>query len=266
MEAGRAVDYPAIVEFVRQRWKSTGGYGATPWLPATIEDTFEAVAILHDLAGRGLDLPQPPGEDDALAGYLGRVLSAPWPSIGTTFRLWLTCRSLGLAVDVERVRAYAAARLAREPSLATVYYVARTAIEILATRPGELLGAGLPVTLPGRYAVDDMHRFLAVKNMLNERPADVAAVVTWLQRSQNGDGGFGFFPGTTSFIENCHACLAAMTLLAARPVAPVNARAFIFSCQTGVGGFSRNFSAAPFLDATWHAVVSIRLLEKILNP
>ena len=263
METGRGVDYPAIVEFVRQRRKSTGGYGATPRLPATIQDTFEAVSILHDLAERGLDLPEPPGEDDALAGYLGRVLSAPWLAVATTFRLFLICRSLGLAADVERVRSYAVACLAREPSLATVYYVVRIAVEILAIEPGELLAGGQPVILPGRYAVDDMHRFLAVKNMLNERPTDVAAVVDWLQRSQNGDGGFGFFPGTTSFIENCHACLAAMTLLAATPVELVNARAFIISCQTGVGGFSRNFYAAPFLDATWHAVVSLRLLEKM---
>ncbi len=262
---GRDVDYSAILEFVRQRRKPTGGYGDTPRLPATIQDTFEAVAILHDLAGRGLDLPEPPGEDDALAGYLGRLLSAPWLAIATTFRLLLTCRSLGLAVDGERVRSYALACLAGEPSLATLYYVARTAVEILAMEPGELFAAGQPVVLPGRYAVDDMHRFLAVKNMLNERPADVAPIIDWLQRSQNSDGGFGFFPGTTSFIENCHACLAAMGLLAATPVEPVNARAFIISCQTGVGGFSRNFYAAPFLDATWHALASLCLLEKMFR-
>ncbi|OGR00723.1 MAG: hypothetical protein A2511_13995 [Deltaproteobacteria bacterium RIFOXYD12_FULL_50_9] len=263
MASSRSVDYPAIVEFVRKRRQATGGYSATPRLPATVEDTFEAVAILLDISERGFDLPKPPGDDDALACYLGRVLAAPWLAISTTFRMLLSCRSLDLAIDVERVRSHVAACLAREPSLATVYYVARIAVEILAIKPRELLGGRQPVPLPARYAVDDMHRYLAVQNMLNEQPVDSNEIVDWLQRSQNGDGGFGFFPGTTSFIENCHAGLAALTLLAAVPVDLVNARAFIVSCQTGAGGFSRNLRAAPFLESTWHAVASLRLLEKM---
>ena len=91
-----------------------------------------------------------------------------------------------------------------------------------------------------------MHRYLAVQNMLNEQPVDSNEIVDWLQRSQNGDGGFGFFPGTTSFIENCHAGLAALTLLAAVPVDLVNARAFVIACQTGAGGFRVISAPLPF--------------------
>jgi prenyltransferase beta subunit len=85
----------------------------------------------------------------------------------------------------------------------------------------------------------------------------------WLQRSQNGDGGFGFFPGTTSFIENSHAALAALSLIGAKPVDLVNARYFIISSQTGGGGFARSPGAAPFLDASWHGVASLRLLAEM---
>lgn len=73
-------------------------------------------------------------------------------------------------------------------------------------------------------------------------------------------GRFGFFPGTTSFIENCHHALAALTMLGGAPDQPEKARQFVLSCQTAGGGFGRSLRAAPFLDSTWHALPSLRLL------
>ncbi len=254
----RQVDHAALMEFVQKRRKGTGGYGATPRLPATIEDTFQALAITLVL---GEESPAP-RSDPALAGYLTRRLAAPWLGIGTTFRLLITCRICGLAVDVERVRSHLAACLAWDASLAADYYVGRIAREILGADPAAL-GFARPVALPARCAVEDAARYLAVKAEAGQRIEEAEELRGWLQRSQNGDGGFGFFPGTTSFIENCHAALAALSLLGARPLAPANAWAFIVSCQTGGGGFGRSPSAAPFLDASWYGVASLRLLEEM---
>ena len=47
------------------------------------------------------------------------------------------------------------------------------------------------------------------------------------------------------------------------PVDLANARAFIISSQTGGGGFARSPGAAPFLDASWHGVASLHLLEEM---
>lgn len=252
----RQVDHTALMDFVLKRRKATGGYGATPRLPATIQDTFQAVAIGLVL---GQDPPTPKSEP-ALAEYLARMLAVPWLGIGTTFRLLLTCRVCGIAVDAERVRAHLAACLSGDTSLAATYYVSRITREILGEEP-DFRGPGRSLMLPAPCAVGDVARYLFVKKM-DDQPV-AGELAGWLQRTQNGDGGFGFFPGTTSFIENCHAGLAALSLLGARPIDPVNARAFIVSCQTGRGGFGRSPRAAPFLDASWHGVASLRLLEEM---
>jgi len=254
----RQVDHAALMEFVHKRRKATGGYGATPRLPATIQDTFQAVAIGLVL---GQDPPTPQSEP-ALAEYLARMLAVPWLGIDTTFRLLMTCHICGVALDAERVRSHLVACLARDTSLAATYYVSRIAREILGEEP-DFLGPQRPLTLPARYAVEDVARSLFVKIMGKQQIEEAGELAGWLQRTQNGDGGFGFFPGTTSFIENCHAGLAGLSLLGARPIDLGNVRAFIISCQTGRGGFGRSPRAAPFLDASWHGVASLRLLAEM---
>jgi len=254
----RQVDHVALMDFVHKRRKATGGYGATPRLPATIQDTFQAVAITLVL---GQDLPTPQSEP-ALAEYLARMLAVPWLGIDTTFRLLMTCRICGVAMDAERVRSHLAACLSRDASLATTYYVSRIAREILEEEP-DSRGSGRSLLLPASCAVGDVARFLFVKKMDDQPVAGAGELAGWLQRTQNGDGGFGFFPGTTSFIENCHAGLAGLSLLGARRIDSGNVRAFIISCQTGRGGFGRSPRAAPFLDASWHGVASLRLLEEM---
>lgn len=254
----RQVDHAALMEFVLKRRKDTGGYGATPRLPATIQDTFQAVAIGIVL---GHDPPTPQTEP-ALAEYLSRMLDVPWLGIDTTFRLLSTCHACGLAMDGERVRAHLAACLAQDTSLAAIYYVSRIAREILGEEV-DPRSSGRSVMLPAPCAVGDVARYLFVKKMAGQPVAGAEQLVVWLQRTQNGDGGFGFFPGTTSFIENCHAGLAALSLLGAKPIDPEGARAFLVSCQTGRGGFARSPKAAPFLDASWYGIASLRLLAEM---
>ena len=258
----RQLDHAALMDFVLKRRQSTGGYGATPLLPATIEDTFHAMAISLVLG----ENPPTQQSEPALTGYLAKRLAAPWLRINTTFRLLTVCRVCGLTMDTKRVRSHLAATLARDASLDASYYVSKIAREILGTEPKEFLDSKRPVASPARCAVDDAARYLAVKTMNNQQIEETENLTEWLQRSQNGDGGFGFFPGTTSFIENSHAALAALSLLGARPVDLANARSFIISSQTGSGGFARSPGAAPFLDASWHGTASLRLLEEMERP
>lgn len=257
----RQVNHPELMEFVLKRRKATGGYGATPRLPATIQDTFQAVAIRLVLG----EEPPTPQSAPELAEYLARMLAVPWLGIDTTFRLLITCHICGLAMDAERVRSHLVACLSWDASLAATYYVSRIAREILGEGP-DFLDSERAMALPALCAGEDVARYLFVKATRGQRVEEADELVGWLQRSQNGDGGFGFFPGTTSFIENCHAVLAALSLLGAKPSDPANARAFIISCQTGGGGFARSPGAAPFLDASWAGVAGLRLLEGMELP
>lgn len=256
------VDWAGVVAFVAKRRKESGGYGATPRLPATIEDTFEAVAIGRELAilAPAARLPQPPENDRQLHGYLREAERRTWPGLRTTAQLITACRFLGLPVDGERAHAYLSGQPAPANDLATAYYTAMIA---------EALGGGsttpapaTPAGLPARPTVREVRMQLTLGQLAGQPPAPEAGrLLAWLQRCQNGDGGFGFFPGTTSFIENSHHALAALALLEGVPNQPDRARQFVLSCQTGSGGFGRSLRAAPFLDATWHALASLRLLS-----
>ncbi|MBU4033343.1 MAG: hypothetical protein KKG34_00970, partial [Proteobacteria bacterium] len=186
----RQVDQVALMEFVHKRRKTTGGYGATLRLPATIQDTFQGVAIALVLG----ENPPTPESEPALADYLARMLAVPWLGIDTTFRLLLTCRICGLGVDRERIRAHLGACLNRDTSLATIYYVRRIAREILEEDLG-FPGSRRSLFLPARCAVQDVARLLFLKKMDGQPVEGSGELSGWLQRTQNGDGGFGFFPG-----------------------------------------------------------------------
>ncbi|MEW6427145.1 MAG: prenyltransferase/squalene oxidase repeat-containing protein [Thermodesulfobacteriota bacterium] len=254
-----AFDFDRIAAFVEKRRKTSGGYGATPRLPATIQDTFQAVAILDDLAGLGGTPPHRTDLDRNLADFVVHKLALPWLGILTTFQLLSLGHRLGLAADGERIhRRFASAPTAEEP-LTTAWCAVRIAREILDLPPHRLLPEP-SVELPEYPTLTDAARYVFVRAAL-DLPLAVPVLTDWIRRSQNGDGGFGFYPGTTSFIENCHGALAALALLGAEPTDPGGLFRFLLSCQTGAGGFSRNPAAAPFLDATWHAVRCLALLH-----
>ena len=86
-------------------------------------------------------------------------------------------------------------------------------------------------------------------------------IVHWLQACQNGDGGFGFLPRTTSYLENCHICVRALAFLDATPLNVEGCYHFVIACRNGSGGFAKTPGAASFLEATWHAVAVFSCLE-----
>jgi hypothetical protein len=256
----REVDFAGVISFIAKRRKATGGYGATPRLPATIEDTFEVVAISQELAqlAPGLFQAHPPADDPELHDYLRATAQRTWPGLRTTCQLIQTCFYLGIPIDVERARRYSAGHRAEKGDLATAYYAALIDREVSSGK-ASAVAIRLP-PLPARLTVAELRMHLRLAKLAGTTPAGHDELLAWLRRCQNGDGGFGFFPGTTSFIENCHHTLAALQLLGGAPREPEQARQFVLSCQTGRGGFGRSLRAAPFLDSTWHALACLRLL------
>ncbi|MDW7772835.1 MAG: prenyltransferase/squalene oxidase repeat-containing protein [Desulfobulbaceae bacterium] len=255
----------AAVPFVLSRRKETGGFAATPTLPATIEDTFHALNIL-DLARqygaeeeKGFD----PSADENLRSYLDGCRRSLPVGARITFQLLWCCRIAGLTLAAEAVESVVIDRMRTADSLDDWYYCARILSELLAQKLPIFSGErNLAAVLDRDWlGVDEawMHMYLCRMSRNTLPPAP--KLISWFRATQNGDGGFGFFPGTTSFIENCHYCLRALNALEAEPANPETARRFITACQTASGGFGRGLRAAPFLDATWHAVAALVLLE-----
>jgi len=244
-----------IMAFVEARRKETGGYRATPKLPATVEDTYLALRILEEL-GDGSYL-----NDSALKDYLSQVAETDWVTARTTFHVLYACRLAGMSVDEDRTTAFLKRRLREPLDLVERYYCARILREVLKIT-NDITGKIANDLALARWRTAAelwMILYLADRKQINRMPHRTN-LIAWLQACQNGDGGFGFLPETTSYIENCHTCLRALALLNAAPLDPEGCRAFIAACRTGSGGFARIHGATAFLDATWHTVAGLALL------
>lgn len=90
-------------------------------------------------------------------------------------------------------------------------------------------------------------------------------LIDWIQRSQNRDGGFGFYPGTTSFLENTWYAVQGLALLGSKPRDTQGCREFVLSCRTELGGFSRQTGAVPTLEYSFMAVSSLVILSGMMR-
>ncbi|MBN1276100.1 MAG: hypothetical protein JXA35_01320 [Deltaproteobacteria bacterium] len=254
---------PRVLDFLKARKKESSGYGATPMLPATVEDTYHALRILSAIdINDDLDLRQ----DQALRDYLFRMEKTDWTGARTKFQVLSSCLLAGVPFDIHRTVKFIKRRLAETQNTDEYYYCERIAREI----PGvaNMLDLsefdGLYNEWIWRVAYElwiILYHMNMVQGVLKFTPQN--DFVSWLQSCQNCDGGFGFLPGSTSYVENCHTCLRALSLLDASPENPYACQAFVIACRTGNGGFARIDGATAFLDSTWHAIASLSLLDTI---
>jgi hypothetical protein len=252
----------AAIPFVAARKKETGGFGATPRLPATIQDTYHALHILQ-LARQYEAVDDGecnPAADEKLRSYLAACRRISGIGTRTVFQLLWCCRAAGLALDRETVAATVMEKMQAADSLADLYFGVRILDEVLGEKSRLLAEApNFTAVLAHKWrAVDEAWMRIYLSQQIRDTlPWPAAELIAWFRASQNGDGGFGFFPGTTSFVENCHACLRALAFLGVKPLEPDLAFRFLCGCQTTSGGFGRSSRSASFLDSTWHALAAL---------
>jgi hypothetical protein len=258
--------FSATIPFVMARRKTTGGFGATPMLPATIEDTYHSLRVLM-LAGKynALDKSQfNPQADEQLRSYLNTRWQTAAGDTRTTFQLLWCCQRVGLAFNQKAVEAEIIARMEADGSLQNWYYGTRILKEILGR--GSLSfddNRKISAVLDSTWrTVDEAWKHLYLSRKLrNTLPQPAPEMSIWFRACQNGDGGFGFLTRTTSFVENCYTCLRALVFLNAAPLYPDRAFRFLARAQTTTGGFGRSSKAVAFLYSTWQAIAALAILE-----
>ena len=243
------IDYERLVDFIRNRHRKDGCFAPVPSLPSTVADTWYGVSLcllldpLVPELGVAAMLDRErirvfvQGHDELLGslplricyflGLLHEFATGNWPEFPSS----LLTRASSTGPDWEH-RFYLG-RLFPEKSQPPV--------------------TGQPDL--GRATCRDVFFFLR----LGPR-SDASQLGAWLRGCQNDDGGFGFFPGTTSYMEYSDYALSALHLLGDRPDNPEQASRFIRYCQTGSGGFSRSIRALPFLESSYHAVRALQVL------
>ncbi len=241
------------IEFVRVREKETGGFGATPLLPATVEDSYHALMILA-LIEKKIQKKVLPVEIKKHENFLREREHGFIKSAKTMFQIAKSMKILNITPDLKILNSFLEQRLSHNIPLEEIYYCARIYKEILNKDIPNFSNVGKVKTWRTAKQLW-MHIYSIGKEKLSKKERQ--EYINWFQNCQNYDGGFGFMPGTTSYIENSHLCLRALYWLGSAPKDKLGARGFILACTTARGGFSRIQGAAPFLDATWHGIAAL---------
>ncbi len=244
-----------LIEFVFHRQRDDGAFAASPSLPSTVADTFYALTIL-----KKIDVLYP---DQHIFQSINRKKIAAFIWAHESIRNSLPLRIRFFLYAISRLVAgeHASYRDLCDDldaggmlNYENYYYLSRLSRDVWKRfRVAELC--------LDDCTCKDVYYYLLCSAKKDTGLAD--EIGSWLQRCQNYDGGFGFFPGTTSYIEYCDYSLSALSLVNRQPLHPQQARQYILACRTGAGGFSRSTGAAPFLEASCHAVHSLLCLRDV---
>jgi hypothetical protein len=253
-----------VLAFVMARRQKSGGFGFVPTVPASVEDTYHALRILEAIkpvSEKGLDAL---GQDSRLNDFLVRAEGKETWTIKTAYHHVFCCTFRGMVPDESWLKKLLGSWPNQTHTLADHYYASR--LQDCVPQMDLTLGENRPISWRSSR---ELWMLLYLSGGVSEgfHAAEVD-LLQWLRSCQNPDGGFGFVPGSTSFVENSHWCLRALSLLHSKPLWPDLATDFVLRCRTANGGFARKHGAAPFLYATWHAVASLAALSKMstANP
>ncbi|MFW8601335.1 prenyltransferase/squalene oxidase repeat-containing protein [Desulfobacterota bacterium M19] len=239
------IEITRLRNFILNRQKDEGGFAAVPSLPATIQDTFQALEQLSMLDQYSPVQPSSAVNKSGLRQLIGRYKGDESDSLSPRLLYYLT-RIAAFAGDNI---SFSSPQPSADESYENLYFLSR------------ISSTSLPENRqPGRQTWKFCRELYFGLLLKAEAFENFDFITTWLRACQNGDGGFGFFPATTSYIENSHYCLASLAVLGARPENIKTAREYIVSCQTAAGGFARTGKAAPFLDSSWHALSALKAL------
>jgi hypothetical protein len=248
-----------ILAFVMARWQKSGGFGFAPTVPASVEDTYYALRILDAIKPVSEKELDALGQDSRLKDFLMRAEGKETWNIKTAYHHVFCCILQSVAPDESWLRKLFGSWQNQSHTLTHHYYA--SCLQDCVPQMDLTLGEDRPLSWRSSR---ELWMLLCLNGGIPEGfHAMKVDLVQWLQTCQNPDGGFGFVPASTSFIENSHWCLRALSLLRSQPLWPDLARDFVLRCRTARGGFARKNGGAPFLYATWHAVAGLAILSKM---
>ena len=240
-----------VVQYLKDREKKEGGFSFAAELYPDIEDTYYAVRILQFL---DVDVDQ-----NNTGNYLRYI---NWKEVGFPRAIYmLVYLHLFLKIDLPPLLTQLLETdWARFQVLDAQYF--SDEIQKLLKRPSHSLQSLSYFQFHPKDNLQTLRKKVSI--LLNHgRDLNRQEIIKWVQLCQNGDGGFGFYPETTSFMENTYCALEILSKLGSLPVQTDLCRKYILSCQTKNGGFGRAPASFPFIESTFHAVAGLLYLEEM---
>jgi len=244
--------FESAVNFVLKREKTSGGFGATPLLPPTIEDTYFAINTLLLLE-----------VNFEKEKHIEFLLNQEFPklTLEPACRLVELLKKLGSknALGNEQIEALTRIAIKKvkkgDLRLSDIFWThtilkelkpEKNTLNYLKTEALELLKKEKPSLKNYYYGYRVLGR---------EFPSELVEEII---SAQNPDGGFGFYKGTTSYTENAFFACYVLKGLRLKPKNPSKLLEFLLSCRNKDGGFGRNPQGISFLSTTYYAVWIIK--------
>jgi hypothetical protein len=248
---GNQCDLPKILQYLKNREKKGGGFSFVPELYPDIEDTYYSIRTFQILM---VEVNR-----DKTANYLKSI---DWGEAGFPRAIYmLVYLYLFLNIDFPPPLTLLLKRdWAGFQALDAQYF--SDEIQKLLNEP---LCSPQSLSYLQFHPKDNLQNLRKkVSILLNHRiEFNRQEIIRWVQYCQNGDGGFGFYPETTSYMENTYCALEILSKLNSSPTQLDLCRKYILGCQTKSGGFGRAPASFPFIESTFHAVMGLFLLEKM---
>ncbi len=255
-ELSPQLEVAGVIQYLKAREKEEGGFSLTPDLYPDIEDTYCAIRtleLLHHEVDRGKTANYLKNIDWMQVGFPRTIymlaylhfclnIEFPPPLTGLLKRDWLKFRTLDVQFFFDEIQKLLNKPMKPFTSLHTFLFCHHENLQTLRKKVSVLLNHGV-----------DFKR---------------EEIIQWVRLCQNGDGGFGFYPGTTSFMENTYCALDILSKLNGSPIKINACREYILNCQTKSGGFGRAPMSFPFIESTFHAVAGwflLDLMKKVEN-
>jgi len=248
---GNQLDLSKILQYLKDREKEDGGFSYVPELYPDIEDTYYAI--------RTFQMLKVEASRDKTVNYLKTI---DWTGVGFPRAIYmLVYLHLFLDIDFPSPLTDLLKRdWTRFQALNAQYF--SDEIQKLLNRPLHPLQSLSYFQFHPKDNLQTLRRKVSI--LLNHGiDFNRQEIIQWVQLCQNGDGGFGFYPETTSYMENIYCALEILSKLNSSPTQLDLCRQYILGCQTKSGGFGRAPASFPFIESTFHAVKGLLLLEKM---
>jgi hypothetical protein len=240
-----------ILRYLKEREKKEGGFSYVPDLYPDIEDTYYAI--------RTFQMLKVEVNRKRTVNYLKTI---DWAGVGFPRAIYmLVYLHLSLDIDFPPPLTDLLKRdWTRFQALDAQYF--SDAIQKLLGQPLKPLHCSSSFQFQANENLQILRKKVSIL-LDREINFDRKQIIRWVQLCQNGDGGFGFYPETTSYMENTYCALEILSKLNSSPTQLDLCRKYILGCQVKSGGFGRAPASFPFIESTFHAVMGLLLLEKM---
>jgi len=249
----KVIQKEIVLNFVLSRKQEDGGFSFAQEAPATFEDTYYALQILHEL--------EISYDEEKTTDFI-RLIEKSRLLVKHLFQLAHLSKTYKLSLPwlngiIEK------SCFVQATDSESIYYSAKLArIVNNANLMNKLKEKRIQISNKEHLLTELCWKAIALKKLRVDFNED--AVAERIKGFQGHDSGFSFRKkGAPSFMEGTYLAIEALSELKQQPRDVQKCIMFVEMCRANNGGFGRQITTVPTLESTYHAIKSLKLLGMI---